>query len=193
MMPPTLRNLTMTPRLPTLVVALALTALAVAGCGGSDPAASGPTSPTLPTGSQPNSSRPGVSVAPLNVPPAAGSGAAGASGASGTDRGGSSTGALPTPAGNTGLGSLPEGFPLPDGTTLGRIAVRSTDITAPLEVPDGDRAAAFWKTQLPTAGYRISSAVVRKGIGDIRFTGNGCKPGSDLQISGEHVAFLCRR
>jgi hypothetical protein len=186
----------MTPRIPILVVALALTALAVAGCGGGDPATSAPTSPTLPIGSQRNSPRPGVSVAPSNVPPAAGSGAAGstgASGGSGNGKGGSSTGALPTPAGNTGLGSLPEGFPLPDGTTLGRIAVRTTDITAPLEVPDGDRAAAFWKTQLPTAGYKISSAVVHKAIGDIKFTGNGCKSGSDLQISGEHVAFLCRR
>ena len=35
--------------------------------------------------------------------------------------------------------------------------------------------------------------MVEKGIGDIKFTGNGCKRGSDLAISGPHVAFLCRR
>ena len=104
-----------------------------------------------------------------------------------------STGALPAPAGNTGPGSLPADFPLPTGTTLGRIAVRSTDITAPMEVPDGGQAAAFWKKELPAAGYKIRSAVVTKAIGEIKFSGNGCKSGSDIAISGEHVAFLCRR
>jgi hypothetical protein len=188
----------MTPRFATLVAVLAA-GIAVAGCGGgSDPSAS---SPTLPVGSQLNSPRPGVSVAPSNAPTAAGSGAAGSPGATGDDKGGangggkgaSGTGALPTPAGNTGLGSLPPGFPLPTGTTLGRIAVRASDITAPLEVPDGDRAAAFWKKELPAAGYKISSAVVHKAIGVIKFSGNGCKSGSDIAISGEHIAFLCRR
>jgi hypothetical protein len=71
--------------------------------------------------------------------------------------------------------------------------VTGPDITAPMEVPDGERAAAFWKKELPAAGYKISSAVVDKAIGDIKFTGNGCKRGSDIAISGEHVAFLCRR
>jgi hypothetical protein len=35
--------------------------------------------------------------------------------------------------------------------------------------------------------------VVVKEIGEIKFTGNGCKRGSDIAISGEHVAFLRRR
>jgi hypothetical protein len=91
----------------------------------------------------------------------------------GTAGGANSAGALPAPNGNSGLGSLPAGFPLPDGTTLGRIAVRSTDITAPMEVPDGAKAAVFWRKQLPTAGYKISSAVVTKSIGEIKFIGNG--------------------
>jgi hypothetical protein len=138
-----------------------------------------------------------VSVAPSNAPAAGGSGGSGgpaSSGAPGPSAGGQgSGGSLPPPAGNTGLGSLPAGFPLPEGTTLGRIAVCSTDITAPLEVPDGGRAAAFWKKELPVAGYTIASDKVRKGIGVIRFSGNGCKAGSDLDISDEHVAFLCRR
>jgi hypothetical protein len=188
----------MKPRIATLVPVLAAAGIAVAGCSGGDPSASGPASPD---GSQSKSPRPGLSVAPSNVPPAAGSGAAGSPGATGDDRGGangsgnggSSAGALPAPNGNSGLGSLPAGFPLPSGTMLGRIAVRSTDITAPMEVPDGERAAVFWRKQLPAAGYKISSAVVDKAIGDIKFTGNGCTRGSDLAISGEHVAFLCRR
>jgi hypothetical protein len=197
-----MRTLTMTPRIATLVAVVATAMLGAAGCGGGgDPSASGPTSPSLPSGSQLNSPRPGVSIAPSNAPPAAGSGAAGSPGATGDDRGGangsgndgSSTGALPAPAGNTGPGSLPADFPLPSGTTLGRIAVRSTDITAPMEVPDGGQAAAFWKKELPAAGYKIRSAVVTKAIGEIKFSGNGCKSGSDIAISGEHVAFLCRR
>ena len=165
--------------------------------------ASGP-SPTPPVGSQSSSPRTGVSVAPSNAPPPAPAPPAppsGATGATGDDRGGangsggggSSTVALPAPNGNSGLGSLPVGFPLPSGTMLGRIAVRSTDITAPMEVPDGEQAAVFWKKELPAAGYRISSTVVDKEVGDIRFIGKGCKRGSDIAISGEHVAFLCRR
>jgi hypothetical protein len=192
----------MTPRIAILVPVLAAAGIAVAGCGGGSPSASGPASPTPPAGSGP--SRPGVSVAPSNVPPAAGSagatGAPGASGATGNggagqgagQGGGGSTGALPAPNGNTGLGSLPAGFPLPSGTMLGRIAVDAKDITAPMQVPDGEQAAAFWKKELPAAGYKIT-AVVHKEIGDIKFTGNGCKRGSDLAISGEQVAFLCRR
>jgi hypothetical protein len=194
----------MTRRIATLVPVLAAAGIAVAACGGGDPSASGPTSPA---GS--SSPRPGVSVAPSNVPPAARSGSAGSPGATGDDRGGAdgsgggsgsggastgaSTGALPAPNGNSGLGSLPAGFPLPDGTTLGRIAVSSTDITAPMQVPNGALAATFWKKELPAAGYKISSATVVKDVGDIKFTGNGCKRGSDVAISGEQVAFLCRR
>jgi hypothetical protein len=199
-----MRILTMPRRIAVLVPVLAAAVLAVAGCGGGDRSGSGPASKSAGAGASV-----APSVAPSNAPSGAGSGSAGspgAAGAAGADNGdangsggggsgggGSSTGALPAPNGNTGLGSLPAGFPLPDGTMLGRIAVRSTDITAPMEVPDGARAAAFWKKQLPVAGYKISSAVVVKEIGEIKFSGNGCKRGSDLAISGEHVAFLCRR
>jgi hypothetical protein len=187
----------MTPRIATLVAVLTGAVLAVAGCGAGDPSASGPTSPTPSGGS--SSPRAGVSVAPSNAPSRAGP--AGSPGATGDDRGGAngsgggggSTGALPAPNGNTGLGSLPAGFPLPDGTMLGRIAVSSTDITAPMEVQNGARAAVFWKKELPAAGYKISSAAVVKDVGDIKFSGNGCKRGSDIAISGPHVAFLCRR
>jgi hypothetical protein len=186
----------MTRRIAALVPVLAA-GIAVAGCGGGDP--SGSTSPTAAAASQP--SPPGVSIAPSNAPPATGApGASGATGAPGSSggagsngNGGASTGALPAPNGNTGLGSLPAGFPLPSGTMLGRIAVRTTDITAPMQVPNGGQAAAFWRKELPAAGYKISSAVVNKEIGDIKFTGNGCKRGSDIAISGEQVAFLCRR
>jgi hypothetical protein len=197
----------MKPRIATFVPVLAAAGIAVAGCSSGDPSASGPASPAA--GSQP--SRPGVSVAPSNAAPPGGSagapgapGAPGATGANGSGGangggpggggpGGASAGALPAPNGNNGLGSLPAGFPLPDGTMLGRIAVSKTDITAPLEVPDGARAALFWRKELPAAGYKISTAKVVKDVGDITFTGNGCKRGSDIAISGTHAAFLCRR
>jgi len=193
----------MKPRIATLVPVLAA-GIAIAGCSSGDPSAAGP----APSGSQSSSPRVGVSVAPSNAPTAAGSsgsagsagspGSPGAPGASGGARdgatgGGGSAGVLPAPNGNSGLGSLPVGFPLPDGTMLGRIAVSATDITAPMQVPSGAQAAVFWKKQLPAAGYKISSAKVEKEIGDIKFTGNGCKRGSDIAISGEQVAFFCRR
>jgi hypothetical protein len=192
----------MTPRTAALVAVLAAAGIAISGCGGgSDPSAASPQSPTLPTASSLNSPRPAVSIAPSNGPAAASGTSSGtASGtASGDDKGGARGGngsddsSLPTPNGNSGLGSLPAGFPLPEGTTLGRIAVRSSDITAPMLVPDGDRAAAFWKVQLPTAGYRFLGSTVSKSFGEIKFTGKGCITGSDIMVSGEHVAFLCRR
>ncbi|HEV7655241.1 MAG TPA: hypothetical protein VGP36_11015 [Mycobacteriales bacterium] len=188
----------MTPRTAALVAVLAAAGIAVSGCGGGGNPNAAPQSPTLPTASSLNSPRPAVSVAPSNAP-SAGASATSAAGATGDDKGGASGGkgsddsALPTPNGNSGLGSLPPGFPLPEGTTLGRIAVRSSDITAPLEVPDGDRAAAFWKTQLPAAGYKFLGSTVSKAFGEIKFTGKGCIAGSDITVSGEHVAFLCRR
>jgi hypothetical protein len=194
----------MKPRIATLVPVLAA-GIVVSGCRSGDPSAAGP----APSGSQSSSPRPGVSVAPSNAPTAAGSagsagsaaspGSPGAPGAGGGTRGGadggggSSAAALPAPNGNSGLGSLPVGFPLPDGTMLGRIAVSATDITAPMQVPNGAKAAVFWTKQLPAAGYKISSAKVEKEIGDIKFAGNGCKRGSDIAISGEQVAFFCRR
>jgi len=193
----------MKPRIAALVPVLAA-GIAIAGCSSGDPSAAGP----APSGSQSSSPRVGVSVAPSNAPTAAGSsgsagsagspaspGAPGASGGArdGATGGGGSAGALPAPNGNSGLGSLPVGFPLPDGTMLGRIAVSATDITAPMQVPSGAQAAVFWKKQLPAAGYKISSAKVVKEIGDIKFTGKGCKRGSDIAISGEQVAFFCRR
>ena len=204
----------MTPRIAILVPVLAAAGIAVAACGGGDPSASGPTSST-PAGSPSASPRLGASVAPSNVPPIAPSGAPGGTGPTGDDKGGANGGAndgsanggsasggsasgggvapLPSPNGNTGPGSLPAGFPLPEGTLLGRIAVTTKDITAPMQVPDGQRAVAFWKKELPAAGYKISTRGVVKEVGDITFTGNGCKRGSDLAISGEQVAFLCRR
>ena len=192
----------MKPRIAALVPVLAA-GIAIAGCSSGDPSAAGP----APSGSQSSSPRVGVSVAPSNAPTAAGSSARPArrvrlalrvrrcerrrrDGATG---GGGSAGVLPAPNGNSGLGSLPVGFPLPDGTMLGRIAVSATDITAPMQVPSGAQAAVFWKKQLPAAGYKISSAKVVKEIGDIKFTGKGCKRGSDIAISGEQVAFFCRR
>jgi hypothetical protein len=190
----------MTPRTAALVAVLAAAGIAISGCGGgSDPSAASPQSPTLPTASSLNSPRPAVSVAPSNVPAPAASGTASGAPATGDDKGGTRGGngsddsALPTPNGNSGLGSLPAGFPLPQGTTIGRIAVRSTDITAPMQVPDGDKAAVFWKTQLPGAGYKFVGSTVSKSFGEIKFTGKGCITGSDIMVSGEHVAFLCRR
>lgn len=95
-----------------------------------------------------------------------------------------------TPGGGN-LADLPAGFPLPPGTTVGRVAVRASGIAAPLNVPDGDQAAAFWKQALPAAGYAVSKAEVTGALGEIRFTGHGCLDGSQLGISGNHVALEC--
>jgi hypothetical protein len=198
----------MTPRTAALAATLAAAALAVAGCSGSgSPSSAAPQSPTLPTASSLNSPRPNGTAAPGAPAGSAGSAAPGASadnrggGSAGSGRGGSddttvtatSADGLPKPNDNNGVGALPASFPLPPGTTTGRIAVRSSDITAPLLVTDGTAAAAYWRTQLPASGYTISLARVTDGLGEIRFTGKGCVTGSELQISGEHVAFLCTR
>lgn len=192
----------MTSRTAVLVAVLAAAGIAVAGCGGGSPTSAAPQSPTLPTGAlnQPSPRPSGAAPAPSG----------GASGQTGDDKGGSNGGGgggsddssapaptladgLPSPNGNALPGSLPADFPLPSGTSVGRIAVRTSDITAPMEVPNGDQATAFWKTQLPAAGYKVVSAKVSKAFGTITFTGKGCIAGSDIQVSGEHIAFLCKR
>ncbi len=95
-----------------------------------------------------------------------------------------------TPGGGN-LEDLPAGFPLPPGTTVGRVAVRASGIAAPLNVTDGDQAAAFWQQALPAAGYPVSKAEVTGALGEIKFSGRGCVDGSQLGISGNHVALDC--
>jgi hypothetical protein len=95
-----------------------------------------------------------------------------------------------TPGGGN-VKDLPAGFPLPPGTTVGRVAVRAGGIAAPMNVPDGDQATAFWKQALPAAGYTVTKAEVTGALGEITFTGHGCLAGSQLGISGNHVAFEC--
>jgi hypothetical protein len=95
-----------------------------------------------------------------------------------------------TPGGGN-LTDLPAGFPLPPGTTVGRVAVRASGIAAPLNVTDGDQAATFWKQALPAAGYPVSKAEVTGALGEIKFSGHGCLEGSQLGISGNHVALEC--
>jgi hypothetical protein len=158
----------MTPRTAALAATLAAIGIALAGCGGSEPTTA-PQTPTLPTGA-------------LNGAPSGGP-----SGSSGN---------LITnpPNGSNVVGSkLPAGFPLPPGATIGRVAERSTDITAPINVPDGDEATSFWKKALPAAGYTVGTVTVSDAIGAIQFTGNGCAEGSQLGVSGEHVQFRCQR
>jgi hypothetical protein len=104
-----------------------------------------------------------------------------------------SPGATISGTGGGNIKDLPAGFPLPPGTTVGRVAVRGTDITAPMNVPDGDQAAAFWKQQLPTAGYTVGASTVSDALGAIKFTGHGCTGASQIAISGQHVAFTCFR
>ena len=95
-----------------------------------------------------------------------------------------------TPGGGN-VEDLPAGFPLPPGTTVGRVAVRASGIAAPLTVVDGDRATAFWTQALPAAGYTVSKAEVTGALGEIRFSGHGCLDGSQLGISGNRVALEC--
>jgi hypothetical protein len=157
----------MMPRTAAVVAALAAVGIALAGCGGDDPASSAPNTPTLPTGA-------------LNGAPS----------------GPSSSGNLITnpPNGSNGqAGQLPARFPLPPGTTIGRISARATDITAPMNVPNGDEATSFWKKELPAAGYTVGTVTVHDAIGAITFTGGGCVTGSQLGVSGQHVQFRCQR
>ena len=94
---------------------------------------------------------------------------------------------------NVKNGQIPAGFPLPPGSSIGRVAVRSTDITAPMLVADGDEATSFWRKHLPMAGYTVGTVTVHDALGAIPFTGNGCVTGSQLGVSGNHIQFRCQR
>jgi hypothetical protein len=157
----------MTPRTAALAATLAAIGIALAGCGDSTDTSAAPQTPTLPTGA-------------LNGAPSGPSG----------------SGNIITnpPNGHNTVGStLPEGFPLPPGATIGRVAERQTDITAPVNVPDGNVATSFWKQALPAAGYTVGTITVNDAIGAIPFTGKGCVDGSQLGVSGQHVQFRCQR
>jgi hypothetical protein len=155
-----------TPRCAALAALLVTAGIALAGCG-SDQTTNSPQTPTLPTGA-------------LNGRPDAGAS-------------GGNLITNPPNGANVKRGQIPAGFPLPPGTTIGRVAVRATDITAPMNVSDGDEATSFWQQQLPVAGYTVGGITVHEAIGAIPFTGNGCLTGSQLGVSGQHVQFRCQR
>ncbi len=157
----------MTPRSAALAALLVTVGIALAGCGSDQTAGSAPQTPTLPTGAL--NGRPDASASGGNLI------------------------TNPPNGGNVKAGQIPAGFPLPPGTTIGRVAVRTTDITAPMNVPDGDEATSFWQKQLPAAGYSVGTVTVHDAIGAIPFTGNGCVTGSQLGVSGQHVQFRCQR
>jgi hypothetical protein len=143
----------------------------LSGCGAEVSIGSAPTS----------SAAAATTVAPTTVAP--------------TTTGGVPGGAITRPpsSGSGSAGLLPAGFPLPPGTTVGPVAVQGGRIAATLAVPDGKQVFDYWKQQLPTAGYAISTAEMVGGIGEISFSGNGCAAGSQLGISGPTVAFECKQ
>ena len=95
-----------------------------------------------------------------------------------------------TPGGGN-VTDLPPGFPLPPGTVVGRVAVRASGIAAPMTVDDGDKAAAFWQQALPKAGYTVDKSEVTGALGEIKFSGHDCLVGSQIGISGNHIALEC--
>lgn len=159
----------MTPRSAALAALLVTAGIALAGCGSDQTATSAPQTPTIATAGGALNGRPDPSAPGKNRV------------------------ANPPNGVNVNQGKIPAGFPLPPGTTIGRVAVRSTDITAPMLVPDGDEATSFWQKQLPSAGYTVGTITVHEAIGAIPFTGKGCLSGSQLGVSGEHVQFRCQR
>jgi hypothetical protein len=147
---------------------LAAAALALAGCGGSDPGTAAPaptTAATAPT-STPAPTKAGIPGGAITSPPAAGAGDA---------------------------GELPAGFPLPPGTKVDRVAVEGTKIAATLTVPNGKQVYDYWKRELPAAGYTVSGSQMVGGIGEITFSGRDCGAGSQLGISDQDVTFECAR
>jgi len=159
----------MTPRSAALAALLVTAGIALAGCGSDQTATDAPKTPTINTAGGALNGRPDASSPRGNRV------------------------ANPPNGANVNNGKIPDGFPLPPGTTIGRVAVRATDITAPMLVPDGDEATSFWQKQLPVAGYTVGTVTVHDALGAIQFTGNGCVTGSQLGVSGEHIQFRCQR
>lgn len=159
----------MTARSAALAALLVTAGIALAGCGSDQTATDAPKTPTINTAGGALNGRPDASSP------------------------GGNRVANPPNGANVKNGKIPDGFPLPPGTTIGRVAVRATDITAPMLVPDGDEATSFWQKQLPVAGYTVGTVTVHDALGAIPFTGNGCVTGSQLGVSGEHIQFRCQR
>ena len=106
---------------------------------------------------------------------------------------GKPAGALTSPPGRPESVGLPAGFPVPPGTKVGPVAVHGDGISATLTVPDGKGVYDFWRSRLPAAGYRVTSAQMVGGIGEISFTGRDCAGPSQLGINDDSVTFDCKR
>ena len=164
-----------------------LTSLLAAGCGVSvstddgDPSASpSAATTTAPGGSAAAGTSPadGIPVPTVSI--------------SGLPGDGGGTGTAAATATNS-AGRLPAGFPLPPGSSVGRVVDDGGEIAATLTVPDPAAAATFWKSALPTAGYTVTSAQTAGGFGEIRFSGHGCGGDSQLALQGTTVALQCDR
>ena len=123
----------------------------------------------------------------------AGAGGAGTTAPTAARSSGKPAGALTSPPGRPESVGLPAGFPVPPGTKVGPVAVHGDGISATLTVLDGKGVYDFWRSRLPAAGYRVTSAQMVGGIGEISFTGRDCAGPSQLGINDDSVTFDCKR
>lgn len=72
-----------------------------------------------------------------------------------------------------------------------RVVRDGGEIAATLTVSDPAPAYAFWKSELPRAGYSVSSAEFVGSAGEIRFAGHGCGGNSQIAINSTAVAVQC--
>lgn len=143
-----------------------------------------PSSPTpSPSAAQPSDSSGGIPTQ-VSVPSITGLPTGLPTGGPGTPPSQASTpGAAPT--------YLPERFPLPSGTRVVNSVKDGKELAATLTVPDAAKAYSFWKSSLPGAGYRVTSAQTVGANSEIRFSGHGCGGNSQIAITSSGVAVQC--
>ena len=177
----------------TLTLAALGAALTLAGCSvGLGPADGSSASPAAP----PPATVTVVSPAPSSSVPSS-------SGTASSDPGQPTTTAADQPSSQLSASSsdggsvnqLPPGFPLPDGATVHVSARQDKQIGAQIIVGDPAGAYAFWKRELDTSGYTVTSAqaggVNGTGLYEIRYRGHGCGGDSQIAILGSTANLQC--
>lgn len=65
------------------------------------------------------------------------------------------------------------------------------EIAGQVALPDPTAAYRFWQQSLPAAGFLVSHAELVGSLGEIDFTGSGCRAGSQLAIQPSSASLQC--
>ena len=156
-------------RLVSTLLSVAAVGLMAAACAGSGDAESGDAAPTTAPSVVTTTVTPGESTEPT-TPTAT---------------------VTATPSTPVTTAVLPVAFPIPTGASLSDLEQDVNTTTATITLDSASSSYEFWTAALPAAGYTVTDAQGRGGLGSIRFSGHGCGGDSGLVLTGISATMRC--